>query len=327
MQGGIAIQVQRLIITVLTALLLRVIAIRAAILDYNFKSMTMPAGIITADGNCWEYVGKNDEGWILIRKLTDTMGFSKMKPPPTRGKKTTGYKRIQVEASSREVRWADLPEMRKSGVFCRVGPFAKPGKLALQMARISQIVVSGSERKGGLLLHGALAEWNGQGVILAGPGGVGKSTAIGRLPRPWLALSDDAALIVRAPEGSYWVHPWPTWSRIGRGKENPSWDVQKAVQLKLIFILTQNKRDGMRELPYLQAFSELVDSAGQASVILANGLEISAYRRINLTRFHNAEAIAKRVPVFRLQASLDGKFWKGIEKTLVALNECRIMNP
>lgn len=214
------------------------------------------------------------------------------------------------------MRWADIPEPVNGEIVCSVGPFLKPEQLALQMARVTQIVVHGSEMKGGLLLHGALAKWRENGVILAGPAGVGKSTASRRLPPPWTALSDDTTLIVKAGDGSYWAHPWPTWSRIGRGATRETWDVQHAARLRLICMLAQSEADGMHEMPYLQAISELVDIAGQAFVILANGLDPATYRRINLTRFHNAEKIAKRVPVFRLQASRTGRFWGLIEKAL-----------
>ena len=70
--------------------------------------------------------------------------------------------------------------------------------MTLQLMRVSQIVANASEEKGGLLVHGALVEWNGTGVILAGPGGVGKTTASKRLPSTWRSLSDDTALIVKS---------------------------------------------------------------------------------------------------------------------------------
>ena len=92
-------------------------------------------------------------------------------------------------------------------------------------------MANSSEKNGGLLVHGALAEWNGIGVILAGPGGVGKTTASKRLPRPWRSLSDDNTLIVKSPDGTYWAHPWPTWSRYRQGDMSGSWDVQAAVKL------------------------------------------------------------------------------------------------
>jgi SynChlorMet cassette protein ScmC len=197
--------------------------------------------------------------------------------------------------------------------------------MAFQLARVSHVPVYYSEMNGGLLVHGALAERNGVGVILAGPGGVGKTTASKRLPRPWRSLSDDNTLIVKSPDGTYWAHPWPTWSRYKEGDMSGSWDVQTAVRLDLICMLRQAGSDLLLPLPIRQVISELVDVSGQTFFIMANGMHKDAIRRINLMRFHNAVAISKRVPVCGLEISRNGKFWKKIEKNLVSLRKYRII--
>ncbi|HEX7501988.1 MAG TPA: SynChlorMet cassette protein ScmC, partial [Acidobacteriota bacterium] len=228
-------------------------------------------------------------------------------------------KSVLVQILKREGRWPDLPLEHANGFACRVGPFSTPKELATQLARISQIVANSSEKNGGLLVHGALAEWNGQGVILAGPGGVGKTTASKRLPRPWHSLSDDSALIVKSQDDSYWAHPWPTWSRYRLGDMSGSWDVRAAVKLGVICMLSRDNKDRVFPLFSRQAISELVDVSGQTFFIMANGMDKDAIRRINLMRFHNAVALNKKVPVCRLEISRDGKFWKEIEKFLVSL--------
>lgn len=273
-------------------------------------------GCILADGSSWELTGENRKGAILINHLSRVANLAPLNSLKSRSDQDPPLKCVSVESASRDVRWREIPRGNDFKISCRVGPFPTPTKLALQLARIAQVVVQGSEGRGGLLVHGALAEWQGNGVILAGPGGVGKSTASRRLPLPWRSLSDDAALIVKAADGSFWAHPWPTWSRIRRGAAHQSWDVQKAVKLKLICMLAQKKRDRMEKLSYMQAISELVDISGQSFVIVANGLGIAAYRRANLARFHNAEKIAKNVPVFRLEICRHGRFWEALEDHL-----------
>ena len=188
--------------------------------------------------------------------------------------------------------------------------------MTLQLMRLSQIVANASEKKGGLLVHGALVERNGTGVILAGPGGVGKTTASKRLPSTWRSLSDDTALIVKSPDGTYWAHPWPTWSRYRQGHMSGSWDVQAAVKLEAILMLVQKNKDRISLLPFRQAISELVDVSGQSFYLLANGMGLNAIRRLNLRRFHNAVTISKKIPVCRLDISRRGKFWKEIEEFL-----------
>lgn len=277
---------------------------------------SVPIGWVLADGSYWELTGANRKGAILIGHLARLANLAPSNSLKPRSDQNPFPQCISVGCVSRDVRWPEIPRGNDFKISCRVGPFPTPAKLALQLARIAQVVVQGSEGRGGLLVHGALAEWKGNGVILAGPGGVGKSTASRRLPKPWRSLSDDTALIAKAADGSYWAHPWPTWSRIRRGAAHRSWDVQKAVKLKLICMLEQKRLDRMEKLPYLQAISELVDIAGQAFVIVANGLDIAAFRRVNLARFHNTERIAKHVPVFRLEISRHGRFWEVIEDHL-----------
>jgi len=245
--------------------------------------------------------------------------MSRQKPTALAFHETRQIRKIAVSVSLKEIRWRDLPVECANEVPCLVGPFHTPEKTAFQLTRISQVVAHSSEKNGGLLVHGALAEWNGVGVILAGPGGVGKSTASKRLPRPWHPLSDDTALIVRAPDGAYWAHPWPTWSQYRQGDMSGSWDVQAAVKLGLICMLSPGKKDRAFPLPIRQAISELVDVSGQTFFIMANGMDRNAIRRINLMRFHNAVTLSKRVPVCRLEISRYGRFWQGIEKFLVSL--------
>ena len=92
-------------------------------------------------------------------------------------------------------------------------------------------------------MHGALAEENGIGVILAAPGGTGKTTASDRLPAPWRSLCDDTTLVVRDSQGKYWGHPWPTWSRFLEGGPGGTWEVQEAVPLRGVFFLSQAPED------------------------------------------------------------------------------------
>jgi SynChlorMet cassette protein ScmC len=228
-------------------------------------------------------------------------------------------RKISVKVSNRRIRWPDFPLEQANEIICHVGSVDIPGKMAFQLARVSHVPVYNSEMNGGLLVHGALVERNGVGVILAGPGGVGKTTASERLPRPWRALSDDNTLIVKSPDGTYWAHPWPTWSRYRQGDMSGSWDVQFAVKLGMICMLSQNKKDRVFQLPLSQAISELVDVCGQTFFIMANGMDKDVIRRINLMRFHNAVALSKKVPVCRLEISRHGRFWKEIEKLLILL--------
>jgi SynChlorMet cassette protein ScmC len=165
-------------------------------------------------------------------------------------------------------------------------------------------------------LHGALAEKDGIGVILAAPGGRGKTTASDRLHAPWRSLSDDTTLVVRDLQGNYWAHPWPNWGRFLRGESSGTWDVQNAVPLKGVFFLSQAAENRVESVGPGHAVSLLVECAEQTSHVMARGLSKEETRALRLERFNNLCAVARVVPTHVLRISLTGAFWQEIEQTL-----------
>ena len=187
----------------------------------------------------------------------------------------------------------------------------------LHAMRLSLVIAREAQTRGGILLHGALAERDGMGVILAAPGGTGKTTASGRLPAPWRSLCDDTTLVVRDPQGNYRAHPWPTWSRfLFGGSGDGSWDVQHAVPLGGIFFLSRAAEDRVEPVGGGQAVSLLVECANQGSMIMAHGLREEETRALHLERFDNLCALARVVPAHLLHISLTGAFWREIESAL-----------
>jgi SynChlorMet cassette protein ScmC len=182
--------------------------------------------------------------------------------------------------------------------------------------RLSLIIARDAQARGGVLLHGALAERDGNGVILAAPHGTGKTTASNRLMAPWNSLCDDITLVVRDSQGNYWAHPWPTWSRFFRGGSGGSWKVQDAVPLKGIFFLTQALEDRVERVGSGQAVSLLSECAKQASPRMERGLGKEETRTLRLKRFNNLCALTQVIPVHVLQISLTGAFWHNIEEVL-----------
>jgi len=231
-------------------------------------------------------------------------------------------KEVLTRVMPKGVSRGDSPIEREGRTICEVGPVLAPRRMGLQLIRVAGVVARGCEQNGGLLVHGALVEKECMGVILAGPGGVGKSTAARRLPSSWRVLSDDMCLIVRSPQGEYWAHPWPTLSRIRLGDLGGTWDVGKAVPLRMICMLAQHEADQLELLSRNQAVSELVDVSGQTRVFMTGEMDESVARRVNLQRFHNTVAMARKLPIYRLHISLTGKFWERIEELLSANSPC-----
>lgn len=188
--------------------------------------------------------------------------------------------------------------------------------LYVQLVELSLAFANHAQTCGGVLLHGALAEKDGIGVILAAPGGTGKTTASDRLPAPWRSLCDDTTLVVRDSQGNYWAHPWPTWSRFQRGESGGTWDVQNAVPLKGVFFLSQAVEDRVESVGPGHAVSLLVECAEQNSQLMARGLSKEEIRALHLERFNNLCALARAVPTHVLHISLTGAFWQEIEQML-----------
>jgi hypothetical protein len=184
------------------------------------------------------------------------------------------------------------------------------------MERIATAIALRSLTGGGLLLHGALAVRDGAGFILAGPSGVGKSTASLRLPAPWQSLSDDCVLVVRDPVGRYQAHPWPTWSFVRDHGPVKSWPVAQAVPLKAMLFLQQSASDRAEPVATTPATALIMESAYHLARVVAFTPDARANRTICASYLRAAWALAAAVPAFRLQVSLTGRFWNEIMRAV-----------
>lgn len=170
--------------------------------------------------------------------------------------------------------------------------------------------------QGGLLLHGALAERLGQGMVCFGSSGAGKTTASRRLPAPWHSLCDDTTLVTPDTEGRWWAHPWPTWSLCIEGGPGGHWNVPSALPLRAIFHLKQAPLDTVTPLGAGQAAARLMQAAEEASPLAAARLAPEKVHQLRLQRFEWLSALVRAVPAFTLELTLAGAFWHEIEKAM-----------
>lgn len=269
-----------------------------------------------ADGSHWEIAAGNEEAASIVSKFGYTM---QLRMTPGIGETSANRRRLLVRVDvPASVADCNIPmASKKDGhLVSTLCPCEHWGSPYINLVRLSLIIAREAQTNGGVLIHGAFAELDGMGVILAAPGGTGKTTASNRLPPPWCSLCDDITLVIQDPQGNYWGHPWPTWSTFLDGGTGGAWNVQKAVPLKGIFFLTRAVADRTARIGHGRAVSLLVESARQASMNMEQNMPKDELRAMHLERFNKLYDLARVIPVQELHISLDGAFWREIEHAL-----------
>ena len=156
-----------------------------------------------------------------------------------------------------------------------------------------------------------MPSWRGREAL-------GKTTASNRLSGPWRSLCDDMTLVVRDPQGHYWAHPWPTWARFSENAPGTSWPVPQAVPLGAFFFLSQTPTDSATPLNTAQTIALLIESVQQASAPMVYALPKADAAAVYEEQLAAASELARTIPAYRLNVSLEGAFWKEMESVLAA---------
>jgi SynChlorMet cassette protein ScmC len=169
---------------------------------------------------------------------------------------------------------------------------------------------------GGFPIHAALIEFDGTGVLLAGPSGVGKSTCCSRIPAPWKILCDEETLVMMDKQGNYRAQPLPTWSECGDARIRRSWDGQRHLPLGGIFFLEKAAEDlcspmGDGKATALSNYFALQKCRRHWAEIDGRQERVMADRV-----FSNAVCLSRRVPSYLLRVSRKGRFWDHLRAAL-----------
>jgi SynChlorMet cassette protein ScmC len=201
-------------------------------------------------------------------------------------------------------------------VICEIGPEDHFDLDIIRTWMATYPIYQRAMETGGLPFHACLAGLEGTGVLFAAPGGGGKSTCARRLPPPWKVLCDDETLIVRDPEGRYFVHPFPTWSNFFWRREERTWNVQEYISLSAVFFIKKGGKEEVIPMGNGEAAIRIYQAAEQ--VCLRNWRYFSAEeeRGEKESLFANACELSQNIPAFTLRVSLEGQFWKEIEKVI-----------
>jgi SynChlorMet cassette protein ScmC len=275
-----------------------------------------------ADGSIWDIVAADDRAYDVVSALAKTMQLGSL-DKNSRNKSCYSIPRRLIvrvnDPKSKSPKLTNIAHLtdRDQDTICAMISDESHEMLAFQLMHLSMVICRDMQYRGGVLLHGASAAWNGNGVILAGPGGRGKTTASRRLPSHWHSFCDDTTLVVYDNNGEYRSHPWPTWSSFMINGPGGTWNVQHAVPLKGIFFLEQANKDAFIAIGIAQSICLLNESAKQAaSWSIPDHPKKNALRELRLQRFDNICELAKTIPSYILRMSPDGAFWEEIESAL-----------
>jgi len=273
--------------------------------------MTRGLRLQLADGQQWVIRPVDDRAVPVVAELSKVMRLG----PAETGREmrvAVCEKHGQPAASG----WSQAES--KSAVLCRLAPPTDRNVRIRQMERIDSAIAHEALARGGLLLHAALAEYQGSGFLMAGPSRTGKSTASRRLPPPWRPLCDDRTLVVQDGEGCFWAHPWPTWSRFRNGGPGGSWAVERAVPLRAVFFIGQSSSEHLAPVNVTQAAALVLDSAKNLCHAARQLTESDPDMALVLCGrgVRAARALAAAVPAYSLKISPSGPFWEEIEQVL-----------
>jgi SynChlorMet cassette protein ScmC len=174
---------------------------------------------------------------------------------------------------------------------------------------------------GGLPFHAALVEWNGLGLLLAGPGNAGKSTCCRRWPQTRQVLCDDESLVVVDSQGQLRAHPLPTWSDYLYRGSTRTWCLQQSLPLGAVFFLEQAVTNAIRPLRTGHAAVLMAQSAEEVFCRGRKDSDRQAHRQERQHLFAAASRLSQAVPSFLLRVSQEGAFWEPMERVLA--HECR----
>ena len=192
--------------------------------------------------------------------------------------------------------------------FFTVGTFESEFDFAYQLPW--RLMIEDIIHMGGCLIHGGLAVVGEEGWLFTAPPGGGKTTALSRLTSPWRVVADDAALVWPDGTGGFLASALPTWSVI-LGVNDPlpaisRWEVGRSLRVAGILLLKQGKEDRVIPLPPVAAASHLYRALSEHPRLIQNRAGIK-------DRLFNAACrLARGVPAWELELTIDGPFWDAI---------------
>ena len=140
-----------------------------------------------ADGAVWNIMPEDPSSAAVVGRIGEIMmlqeGWRESAQP------------IHVRTVGRPGRQSSTNLLQRP-IVCTIPPPEDVHLQFLGVLYLAGVLVQMAIRRGGMLVHGALAASGDTGVVLEGPANAGKTTASGRLPCGMASLCDDSTLII-----------------------------------------------------------------------------------------------------------------------------------
>lgn len=174
-----------------------------------------------------------------------------------------------------------------------------------------KVILEDIVERGGHIIHAGLAQSNQCGFLFLGPSGAGKTTALSKAPCPWEVLGDDRVLVWPTADGQFAASPLPTFSvLIGTKSCLPAlnrWSIGKCAKLVALILLEKGQWERVRALEPPDVATSIYHSLSEH--IVSDEVQVSL--RIHLFRL--ASSMAKNIPTWRLEVTLQSEFWGLLE--------------
>ena len=237
----------------------------------------------------------------------------------------TSLRSHEIECASKAIREHGVLALRSDGNGAQVisGVRARP-PAELTVREVWQSFYPFYERLvrlGGLPLHSALVRRGDASLLVAAAAGTGKSTCCRRLPPAWEAICDEEVILIPAADGSWYAHPFPTWSDIVERNLDHTWDHSQRFPVCAVFLLEQGEADSAEPVGTGESILFLTRRVREKCFLHDWSLDAEEERSFRRRLFENVCTFAGAIPAYKLTASGSGRFWEEMER---ALRECSI---
>lgn len=244
-----------------------------------------------ADGAVWNIMPEDPSSAAVVGRIGEIMmlqeGWRESAQP------------IHVRTVGRPGRQSSTNLLQRP-IVCTIPPPEDVHLQFLGVLYLAGVLVQMAIRRGGMLVHGALAASGDTGVVLEGPANAGKTTASGRLPCGMASLCDDSTLIIADRRGQYCAHPWPTWSRFLAGSGGGTWQITRHVALRAICFISRQSESDLVSVSPSWAVGRLVRSNAEAGRSMEHRWDDAERRLARLSALSISCRIVREVPCYQI---------------------------